>query len=100
MKIVLLSQSFNTDIYLTIGPKFKAFLSLPDKQKEALLDDVEADESFINYQEILTLDSIKAKGNKVTLYPNMDYSDLSELKTAKPRLQRDLDRWLTARGVL
>lgn len=104
LTIQLKSQSADPVITLAIPAAHKKILSLKPSQIESILDDVDDDNSFINSQEVLTLDFIKVQGNKVLVYPNESLleneDDLKgiKLKRYSDEMQKALNKWLKSNG--
>lgn len=78
----------------TIPAKFKNLLRLTDKQKDNTVTNVENDLSFVNTQEVVTVEHIEVKGNKITVWPAMELLD-EPMSKIKLQMEKAFESWAT-----
>jgi hypothetical protein len=62
------------------------------KKEDAIFGEEEGDDSFIQNQTVVTVDSITVKGNTIYVLPALDL-DPEDVASGQPKLQKAFDRW-------
>lgn len=89
---VLISVAAADNFEFEIPAKFGKLLKMSDKQKDELITDVENESSFVNEQEVVTVEHIEVKGNKIKVWPMMDLLD-EPISGLKPKMVKAFVRW-------